>query len=142
MVALSALLLIDRGAIDRWAPVSRYWPEFEQADKDGVVVTHLVAHTSGLSGWDQPVDVEYLYDWAGSTGRLAAQAPWWEPGTAAGYHALSYGHLVGEVIRRVTGKMPAKFFAEELAGPLGADPRPRNPSTTRDPPSRFSGRSR
>ena len=80
-----------------------------------------MSHTSGVSGWDQPVEVADIYDWEKSTAMLAAQAPWWEPGTASGYHALNQGHLVGEVIRRVTGRMPGQYFAEEIAGPLGAD---------------------
>ncbi len=80
-----------------------------------------MSHTSGLSGWDQPVVLEDLFDWEKSTSMLAAQAPWWEPGTASGYHALSHGHLIGEVIRRVTGQSLRDFFAAEVAGPLGGD---------------------
>src|SRR6478736_5066025 len=70
------------------------------------------------------VDGEFavdMYDWPKSTGMLAAQAPWWEPGTASGYHALNQGHLVGEVVRRITGRLPGTFFAQEIAGPLKAD---------------------
>lgn len=121
MTFLSALLLVDRGAIDFHAPVATYWPEFAQNGKESIEVRHLMGHTSGVSGWDQPVVIEDLYDWEKSTAMLAAQAPWWEPGTASGYHALNQGHLVGEVIRRVSGKSLGTFFAEEVAGPLGAD---------------------
>ncbi len=121
MTSLAALVLADRGLLDVHAPVSRYWPEFAQNGKDGVLVRHLMSHTSGVSGWDQPVVQEDLYDWDKSTSMLAAQAPWWEPGTASGYHALNQGHLVGEVVRRIAGKSLGTFFAEEIAGPLGAD---------------------
>ena len=120
-MALCALMLADRGQLDLDAPVATYWPEFAQNGKDGVLVKHLLSHTSGVSGWDQPVAVSDLYDWELSTSKLAAQAPWWEPGTASGYHALNQGHLVGEVIRRITGKKLGEFFRDEVAGPLGVD---------------------
>jgi len=77
--------------------------------------------SSGVSGLDQPAVLEDLYDWEGSTSRMASQAPWWEPGTASGYHALNFGHLLGEVLRRITGRSLKQFVAEEIAGPLGAD---------------------
>ena len=80
-----------------------------------------MSHASGVSGLDQPAPVEVLYDWEQATSRMAAQAPWWEPGTASGYHALNYGHLVGEIVRRISGKPLKQFVAEEIAGPLGAD---------------------
>lgn len=121
MMTLSALMCVDRGLIDPDAPVARYWPEFAQNGKEGVLVRHLLGHTSGVSGWDQPVTLTDLYDWEASTAKLAAQAPWWEPGSASGYHALNQGHLVGEVIRRVTGRKLGEFFAAEVAAPLGID---------------------
>ncbi len=121
MTNLSALVLADRGELDVFAPVAKYWPEFAANGKEGVAVRHLLAHTSGVSGWNQPVAVEDLYDWEKSTAMLAAQAPWWEPGSMSGYHALNQGHLVGEVIRRITGQSLKQFFAEEVAAPLGAD---------------------
>ncbi|WP_028658679.1 EstA family serine hydrolase [Nocardioides insulae] len=121
MTALCLLILIDRGHVDPDAPVATYWPEFAANGKDGVLVWHLMSHASGVSGWAQPVTMSDLYDWEKSTGMLAAQAPWWEPGTAMGYHALNYGHLIGEVVRRVTGRSLGRFFADEVAGPLGAD---------------------
>ena len=93
----------------------------DAAGKDGVLVRHLMSHTSGVSGLDQPAVLEDLYDWEGSTSRMASQAPWWEPGTASGYHALNFGHLLGEVLRRITGRSLKQFVAEEIAGPLGAD---------------------
>jgi CubicO group peptidase (beta-lactamase class C family) len=121
MTALCALILADRGDLDLDAPVARYWPEFAAAGKQDVRVRHLMSHTAGLPTWDEPMTVEDLYDWDLATGRLAAQAPHWAPGTAAGYHAITQGFLVGEVIARVTGISPGAFFAAEVAGPLGAD---------------------
>jgi CubicO group peptidase (beta-lactamase class C family) len=84
-------------------------------------VRHLLSHTSGISAWAQPVTEEDILDDEGATARLATQEPWWEPGTASGYHALNQGHLVGEVIRRIDGRGLKQYFAEEIAGPLGAD---------------------
>ncbi|MFJ8490526.1 serine hydrolase domain-containing protein [Streptomyces sp. NPDC094038] len=119
MTALCALVLIDRGRLDPDAPVARYWPEFAAAGKRHVLVRHLLSHTAGLPDWEGPV--EELYDWTAATARLAGQAPQWEPGTAAGYHSLTQGFLVGEVLRRITGRTVGEFFAAEVAGPLGAD---------------------
>ena len=121
VTSLAALMLADRGQLDVDAPVARYWPEFGASGKQGVLVRHVLSHASGVSGLDQPAVVEDLYDWEKSTSRMAAQAPWWEPGTASGYHALNYGHLVGEIVRRISGKPLKQFVAEEIAGPLGAD---------------------
>jgi CubicO group peptidase (beta-lactamase class C family) len=133
MTALCALILADRGQLDLDAPVGRYWPEFDAAGKgkdrgrgrgrgrgkEKVLVRHLLSHTAGLPDWTGPV--EELYDWPSATARLAAEAPQWEPGTAAGYHSLTQGFLVGEVIRRITGQSVGDFFAVNVAGPLGAD---------------------
>ncbi|MDP1631601.1 MAG: serine hydrolase domain-containing protein [Caulobacter sp.] len=121
MTALTALLLADRGELDFDAPVARYWPEFAAAGKADIKVSHLMSHASGLSGWKEPITTEDLYDWDKATALLAAQAPYWEPGTALGYHALTQGYLVGEVVRRITGKSLGTVFREEIAGPLGAD---------------------
>jgi CubicO group peptidase (beta-lactamase class C family) len=118
---LAALMLIDRGRLDAYAPVAEYWPEFAENGKDRIEVRHLLSHTSGVSGWDAPFSTSDMYDWPSSTERLAAQAPWWEPGSASGYHAANQGHLVGEVVRRVTGMSLKSFVADEIAGPLGAD---------------------
>ena len=104
VTSLAVLTLVSRGLVDVYAPVARYWPEFAAAGKERVEVRHLLSHTSGVSGLDQPATIEDMYDWQLSTSRMAAQAPWWEPGTASGYHALNFGHLLGEVVRRVTGK--------------------------------------
>ena len=121
VTSLAALMLVDRGLLDVDEPVATYWPEFAARGKDAVLVRHLMSHTSGVSGWDQPFVGSDMYDWSASTARLAAQAPWWEPGTASGYHAHTFGHLIGEVIRRITGKSLKQFVADEIAGPLGAD---------------------
>ena len=121
MTELCALMLADRGEIDFHAPVAKYWPEFAAAGKEGVEVRHLMSHTAGLSGWEEPIELTDLYDWEKVTSLLAAQEPWWEPGSASGYHAVTQGYLVGEVIRRVSGRSVGRFFAEEVAGPLGAD---------------------
>jgi CubicO group peptidase (beta-lactamase class C family) len=121
VTSLAALMLADRGELDVDAPVASYWPEFAANGKQRVLVRHVMSHASGVSGLDQPAVVEDLYDWQKATSRMAAQAPWWEPGAASGYHALNYGHLVGELVRRITGKSLKQFVAEEIAGPLGAD---------------------
>jgi CubicO group peptidase (beta-lactamase class C family) len=121
MTALAALILADRGELDFDAPVARYWPEFAAAGKEAVKVSHLMAHSAGLSGWKEPIAPEDLYDWDKATALLAAQAPFWQPGTAPGYHGLTQGYLVGEVVRRITGRTLGTFFREEVAEPLGAD---------------------
>lgn len=121
MTALSALIVADRGELDFDAPVARYWPEFAANGKADVKVSHLMSHSAGLSGWAERITKADLYDWEKATSLLAAQAPFWEPGTAPGYHALTQGYLVGEVVRRITGKSLGTFFREEVAEPLGAD---------------------
>lgn len=121
MMGAAALMLADRGELSLDAPVARYWPEFAAVGKADVRVRHLLGHTSGLPGWDAPIGETDLCDWEKVTTLLAAQAPWWEPGTASGYHAVTQGFLVGEVVRRVAGQSAGTFFAHEVAGPLGAD---------------------
>lgn len=121
MTALTALLLADRGALDFDKPVAHYWPEFAANGKANVKVSHLMSHSAGLSGWKETITKDDLYDWEKVTSLLAAQAPFWEPGTAPGYHALTQGYLAGEVIRRIAGKTVGNVFREEFAEPLGAD---------------------
>lgn len=121
MSCLALLVLISRGLVDADAPVQNYWPEFGQNGKQGVLVRHLLSHTAGVPAWDQRLDSTALYDWDKVTSLLATQAPWWTPGTRSGYHAISQGNLVGEVVRRVDGRSVGKFFADEIAGPAGAD---------------------
>jgi CubicO group peptidase (beta-lactamase class C family) len=104
------------------APVATYWPEFAQNGKQDVTVAHVMSHSAGLAGFDPPpTEVEFLYDWEACTDRLAAQAPWWKPGTKSGYHAVTQGYLQGEIVRRVTGRSLGTFFREEVAEPLRAD---------------------
>lgn len=121
MPAIAALILVDRGSIDLDAPVAKYWPEFAQAGKEKVPVRYLFSHMSGLAGFEEPITLETLYDWDECTSLLAAQAPWWEPGTQCGYQAMTHGYLLGELVRRVTGRSLGTFFREEVAQPLGAD---------------------
>ncbi|MDR2280261.1 MAG: beta-lactamase family protein, partial [Gordonia sp. (in: high G+C Gram-positive bacteria)] len=110
MTALCALILVDRSLLDLDRPVAHYWPEFAANGKDGVLVRHLLSHTSGVSAWERPVALEDIYDTEAAAARLAEQPPWWEPGTASGYHALNFGHLIGELIRRIDGRSLGDFF--------------------------------
>lgn len=121
MVALCAAMLVDRGQLDMAAPVARYWPEFAAAGKEKLPVRYLLSHQAGLAAIRKKLPTEALFDWKTMTDALAAETPWWEPGTANGYHAMTYGYLVGEVVRRITGKTIGTFFREEVARPLGAD---------------------
>ncbi len=121
MTAICTLMLVDRGLLDLDAPVAKYWPEFAQGGKEKLPVRYLLSHTAGLSGFDRPIRVKTLYDWEKIVNLLAAQMPWWEPGTKSGYHALTFGHLLGELVRRITEKTLGTFFKEEVAGPLKAD---------------------
>ena len=121
MSCLSLLVLASRDLVDVDAPVMKYWPEFGAAGKQQVLIRHLLSHTAGVAGWDTRLEGTDLYDTTRVNSLLAAQAPWWEPGTRSGYHAVTQGNLVGEVVRRVDGRTVGRFFAEEIAGPLGAD---------------------
>ncbi|RQP13192.1 MAG: class A beta-lactamase-related serine hydrolase [Microbacteriaceae bacterium] len=121
VTALAALLLIDRGELDPGAPVARYWPEFAAAGKENVRVRHLLNHTSGVSGWAQPVSASGILEPRAAAARLAAQPAWWPAGTMSGYHLLNDGTLIGDVVHRITGRDLGRFVAEELAGPLRAD---------------------
>lgn len=121
MTALVALILADRGQLRFEDPVAKYWPEFAAAGKEGVTVAHLMSHSSGLSGWKEPITSNDIYDWDKVCSLLAAQEPFWKPGTASGYHGLTQGYLVGEVVRRITGQSLGTFFRKEIAEPLGAD---------------------
>ncbi len=121
MTFLCTLILHDRGELDYNAPVATYWPEFAANGKDSVLVRHVMGHTAGLSGWEEPLALEELANWELCTQRLAAQKPWWEPGTASGYHAVTQGYLIGEIVRRVTGESIGQWFAREVAKPLDAD---------------------
>ncbi|MEU2117515.1 serine hydrolase domain-containing protein [Streptomyces sp. NPDC016459] len=121
VTALCAHILADRGLLDLDAPVASYWPEFAAAGKEKLPVRHLLSHRAGLAGLREPLSLAEFYDWEVTTARLAATEPWWEPGTRSGYHAMTYGFLVGEVVRRVTGRLPSTFLRDEITGPLGID---------------------
>jgi CubicO group peptidase (beta-lactamase class C family) len=119
--ALCAHILISRGLLDLDRTVASYWPEFGQAGKDGITVRMLLDHQAGLPAIRQPLIAGGLYDWSYMTGVLAAEPPFWEPGTRQGYHATTFGHLIGEVVQRVSGRSFDAFFREEVAGPLQLD---------------------
>jgi CubicO group peptidase (beta-lactamase class C family) len=119
--AACANLLAQRGQLDLHAPVSTYWPEFAQSAKQDMPVLFLLTHQAGLPAIDATLTASEIQAWDPIVAALAAQAPLWEPGTAHGYHALTYGWLVGEVVRRVTGRSLGTYFAEEIAGPLGLE---------------------
>jgi CubicO group peptidase (beta-lactamase class C family) len=121
LVAACALLLVDRGALALDVPVARQWPEFAAAGKEEVTVRQLLSHQAGLVALREAVPASEIFDWDAMVERLAAEAPWWPPGTGVGEHAYFYGHLVGELVRRVDGRDIRRFFREELAGPWGLD---------------------
>ncbi|WNG38008.1 beta-lactamase family protein [Archangium violaceum] len=117
--AMCAHLLVQRGELDLDAPVVRYWPEFGAAGKEEIPVRWLLSHQAGLPVVDAQLTFEEVCAWDPVIRALEAQKPLWTPGTEHLYHAMTYGNLVGEVVKRITGKSLGTFFAEELAGPLG-----------------------
>jgi CubicO group peptidase (beta-lactamase class C family) len=121
MTFLVCLMLADQGKLDLNAPVSRYWPEFGQNGKQQVRVKHLLSHSAGLPGFSRVFQPQDLFNWQLTVEDLAAQAPWWEPGTASGYHAVTQGQLLGEVVRRITGKSFGSYFKETVADVLDID---------------------
>jgi CubicO group peptidase (beta-lactamase class C family) len=114
-------LLADRGELDLDAPVATYWPEFAQAGKDDITVAMVLAHRSGVIGPNAPVHWLDTGDWDRVCARIAAAEPWWEPGTAQGYHMVTFGFILGEVVRRVTGRTLGRYLRTEIAEPLGID---------------------
>jgi CubicO group peptidase (beta-lactamase class C family) len=119
--ALCAHILAARGQLDVNAPVAAYWPEFAKNGKDGVLVRHLLNHQAGLPAVREPLPPGAFYDWELMTDALAREEPFWRPGTRNGYHGLTFGFLVGEVVRRISGRSLGQFFREEVAQPLGLD---------------------
>ena len=121
VTALVAHMLVDRGALDLATPVARYWPEFAAAGKDTLPVRYLLDHRAGLPLIDEPLAPDAVYDWSAMTAALAAAAPLWPPGTVRAYHSVTMGFLVGEVVRRVSGKSLGSLFQDEVATPLALD---------------------
>jgi CubicO group peptidase (beta-lactamase class C family) len=119
--AICANLLAERGELDLDAPVARYWPEFGQAGKAELPVRYCLTHQAGLPAVRKPLESRDLYDWKKMCAELAAQEPWWKPGSAHGYHAITYGWLVGEIVRRTSGRSIGRYFREEIVHPLALD---------------------
>ncbi|MPZ98047.1 MAG: serine hydrolase [Dehalococcoidia bacterium] len=119
VTALAAHMLADRGELDFEALVAQYWPEFAQHGKESMPVRYLMTHQAGLRAFGGGIAV--ALDWDAACADLAAQTPTWEPGTQMGYHAVTFGHLVGEVVRRIDGRTVGQFVRDEVAGPLGVD---------------------
>lgn len=113
--------LADRGELDLQAPVARYWPEFGQAGKDAITVAMVMSHRSGVIGPRAPINVEKITDWDFVCEQVALAEPWWTPGTAQGYHMMSFGFILGEVFRRITGQRIGRYLRTEIAEPFGAD---------------------
>ncbi|HEY1521125.1 MAG TPA: serine hydrolase domain-containing protein [Solirubrobacteraceae bacterium] len=121
MAAFCVLVLVDRGALSLEDPVARHWPEFAQAGKERVTVRQLLSHQAGLAALREPQPHETIFDWDRVCALLAAEPPLWEPGTAHGEHALFYGHLCGELVRRIDGRSLGTFWREEVAEPWALD---------------------
>ncbi|KAI2635972.1 beta-lactamase [Xylaria nigripes] len=119
--SLAMLLLVESGAVSVYDKVCKFWPEFAANGKENIEIRHLLSHTSGVPGWDDKVTIEEVCDPVTSSAKLASQAPWLEPGTASAYHYWNFGHMLGEVIRNVTGLSLKQFIAQKIAAPLGAD---------------------
>jgi CubicO group peptidase (beta-lactamase class C family) len=121
LMAVCAHQLVSTGKLDLDAPVARYWPEFAQAGKKDLPVRFLLSHRAGLPAISKALPAEALFDWDVMCSALAEQQPWWKPGEKHGYHAMTFGFLVGELIRRITGESPRDYLRTKLAAPLGAD---------------------
>ena len=119
--AACAHLLAQRGELDFDAPVAEYWPEFKANGKENIPVRWLLSHRAGLPALDVVLTPEQVFAWDPIVEALAAQRPMWEPGTKHGYHAVTYGYLVGEVIRRISGTSVGQFLADNVTGPLAAE---------------------
>jgi CubicO group peptidase (beta-lactamase class C family) len=121
IVATCAHQLVDQGLLDLDAPVAKYWPEFAQGGKETIPVRYLLSHQAGLPALREPLPPGSAFKWEVMTEALAKEEPWWQPGTKHGYHAFTWGWLVGEVIRRVSGQSVGTYFRKEIAEPLGLD---------------------
>jgi CubicO group peptidase (beta-lactamase class C family) len=121
MASICVHILMERAGLDPDTPLAHYWPQFAAAGKADIPVRWVLSHRAGLAGFTERVTPADLTDWDKMTSLLAAQAPLWEPGTVSGYHAITFGFLAGELVRRITGQSVGEFFADEVAGPLRAD---------------------
>ena len=121
LAAICAHRLVDQGRLDLDAPVAKYWPEFAAAGKAEIPVSFLLSHRAGVPAVKKQLPADAYFNWPVMCAALAAQEPWWKPGTKHGYHAISFGYLVGEVIRRITGKSPGTYLRDEIARPLNLD---------------------
>ena len=119
--ALAIAQLVDAGALNYDDTVAKYWPEFAANGKEGVTIAHLVTHRSGVNAFEAPMEISDFGDWQGVIGRLEGQTPFCEPGEKSAYHALTYGHLIMEVVRRVTGLTPREYVQQRICGPVAAD---------------------
>ena len=121
VLALAVAMAVERGRLSYAAPVAEVWPEFAANGKEAIDLDLIMSHRAGLNQLDVPMDLQGVYDWHPYVDALAGMAPLWEPGSRCVYHAMTYGHLAGEALRRVEGRMPGRFIAEEIAGRLGID---------------------
>ncbi len=121
MTALCIHILVDRGLVNVDDPVAKYWPEFAQNGKELIPIKFVLSHSAGLPGFDVQIPENAIYDWDRIIGIIASQKPWWKPGSKIGYHSITFGFILGEIVRRVTGKTLGTFFREEVAEPLGID---------------------
>ncbi len=121
IVALAVAMLVERGKLDYAVPVARWWPEFAAGGKEHISLNLVLSHQAGLNGLSVPMPESGLLAWTPYAEALASMSPLWEPGSRCIYHAFTYGHLIGEPLRRIDGRSPGRFIAEEIAGPLGID---------------------
>ena len=121
MASLCDYILAEKGLLDFYAPVKKYWPEFSENGKENILVSHIMSHSSGLSGWETKIDYKDYYNWDKLCDLLAKQKPFWEAGKEVGYHSISVGFLIGEIVKRISGKSIGEFFQDEIAGPLNSD---------------------
>jgi len=135
--ALVALRLVERGALDLDAPAHRLWPEFGAHGKEEITLRHMLSHQAGLPAIRKDLPDGAMFDWSVMTAALTATAPWWEPGAAHGYHVNTFGYLVGELVRRASGRTVGQVLRDEVAGPLGADVHIGLPSTEHNRAAEF-----
>ena len=122
--ALASLMiarLVDQGRLAFDQPAAEVWPAFGQAGKDRITVEQVMSHQAGLAAFVEPIDPTLWFDWDATCARLAAMAPLWPPGSASGYHPVTFGYLAGELFRRADGRTLGTAVREDLAGPLGLD---------------------